>query len=257
MLRSRPSWGRAIVLGASSGIGAALARQLAGVGCRVALLARRESELAAVADAINGARAASSPQPLARPYVHDVTCTAEVQPLFGGIVNDLGGLDLVVYAAGVMPVLLEAEYSLEKDRQTVEVNLVGAIAWLNQAARHFARTRSGTIVGVSSVAGDRGRRGYPVYGASKAALDAYLEALRHRLARSGVAVVTAKPGPVDTRMSAHVRRRPFLISADRAAREILAAAARGTPVAYVPRLWRPIMFAVRSLPHALFARLDI
>jgi short-subunit dehydrogenase len=257
MPRSRPSWAQAIVLGASSGIGAALARQLAGAGCRVALLARRESELTAVADAINGPAAAGSPPPLARAYVHDVTCTAEVEPLFARIVNDLGGLDLMVYAAGVMPPLGEAEYSFEKDRQTVEVNLVGAIAWLNQAARHFARARTGTIVGVSSVAGDRGRRGYPVYGASKAALDAYLEALRHRLTRSGVAVVTAKPGPVDTRMSAHVRRRPFLISADRAAREILAAAARGTPVAYVPRLWRPIMFAVRSLPHALFTRLDL
>ena len=70
-------------------------------------------------------------------------------------------------------------------------------------------------------------------------------------------VVTAKPGPVDTRMSAGVRRRPFLISADRAARQILAAARRGTPVAYVPGLWRPVMCAIRSLPHALFARLDI
>jgi len=257
MSRSRPAWARAIVLGASSGIGAALAQRLAGAGCHVALLARREAELTAVADAINAAAGASSRAPLARPYVHDVTCPVEVEPLFARIVNDLGGLDLVVYAAGVMPPIGEAEYSLEKDRQTVEVNLVGAIAWLNQAARLFARTRTGTIVGVSSVAGDRGRRGYPVYGASKAALDAYLEALRHRLARVGVTVVTAKPGPVDTRMSAHVRRRPFLISADRAAQEILAAAARRTPVAYVPRLWRPIMFAVRSLPHALFARLDL
>ena len=170
---------------------------------------------------------------------------------------DLGGLDLVIYAAGVMPHVGEAEYCLEKDRLTVEVNLLGAIAWLNQAAECFVRSQAGTIVGISSVAGDRGRRGNPAYCASKAALDAYLEALRHRLVRSGVTVVTAKPGPVDTRMSAGVRRRPFLISADRAARQILAAARRGTPVAYVPGLWRPVMCAIRSLPHALFARLDI
>ena len=257
MPRSPEPWGRAIILGASSGIGAALAQRLAGAGCHVALLARRESELARIAGAMNGIATASAASPLARFYVHDVTRSAEVRPLFARIVSDLGGLDLVIYAAGVMPPVGEAEYSLEKDRQTVEVNLLGAIAWLNEAAELFARTRAGTIVGISSVAGDRGRRGNPVYCASKAALDTYLEALRHRLARSGVAVVTAKPGPVDTRMSAHVGRRPFLISADRAAREILAAAGRGTPVAYVPRLWRPIMFAVRSLPHALFARLDL
>jgi len=244
-------------VGASSGIGAALARRLGEAGCRLALLARRELELAHVADTINLGASSSDPHALARPYVHDVTLPADVPPLFARVVGELGGLDLVVYAAGVMPPVGETEYSLHKDRQTLEVNLLGAIAWLNQAAEHFARTRAGTIVGISSVAGDRGRRGNPAYCASKAALDTYLEALRHRLVRSRVAVVTVKPGPVDTRMSAGVRRRPFLISADRAAREILAAARRGTPVAYVPRVWRPIMFAVRSLPHALFARLDL
>jgi decaprenylphospho-beta-D-erythro-pentofuranosid-2-ulose 2-reductase len=257
MRRSRRPWERAIIVGASSGIGAALAPRLAGAGCRVALLARREPELTRLADAINRGAPASAPSPLARSYVHDVTRPAEVPSLFERVVRDLGGLDLVIYAAGVMPAVGESEYSLEKDRHTVEVNLLGAIAWLNQAAVHFARARAGTIVGISSVAGDRGRRGNPAYCASKAALDAYLEALRHRLARSRVAVVTAKPGPVDTRLSAGVRRRPFLISADRAARQILAAAHRGTPVAYVPGVWRPIMFAVRSLPHALFARLDL
>jgi len=257
MLRSRSPWGCAIIVGASSGIGAALARRLGKAGCRLALLARREAELAHLSDTINRGASASVPRALARPYVHDVTRSTEVPSLFARVAADLGGLDLVIYAAGVMPHVGEAEYCLEKDRLTVEVNLLGAIAWLNQAAECFVRSQAGTIVGISSVAGDRGRRGNPAYCASKAALDAYLEALRHRLVRSGVTVVTAKPGPVDTRMSAGVRRRPFLISADRAARQILAAARRGTPVAYVPGLWRPVMCAIRSLPHALFARLDI
>src|SRR5262249_37715218 len=85
------------------------------------------------------------------------------------------------------------------------------------------------IVGVSSTAGDRGRRPYPVYCTSKAALDTYLEALRNRLSRFGVAVVTAKPGPVDTPMTEGLEQLPFIIPAADAARQILAGAARRAP----------------------------
>ena len=139
MLRSRSPWGCAIIVGASSGIGAALARRLGEAGCRLALLARREAELAHLSDTINRGASASVPRALARPYVHDVTRSTEVPSLFARVAADLGGLDLVIYAAGVMPHVGEAEYSLEKDRLTVEVNLLGAIAWLNQAAECFVR----------------------------------------------------------------------------------------------------------------------
>jgi NAD(P)-dependent dehydrogenase (short-subunit alcohol dehydrogenase family) len=131
------------------------------------------------------------------------------------------------------------------------------MAWLNQAAARFERARTGTIVGISSVAGDRGRRGNPAYCASKAAFSAYLEALRNRLARHGVRVVTVKPGPVATPMTEGMERLPFLIPVDRAAREILLAAQRGASVAYVPRLWRPIMFLIRQLPSGIMSRLDL
>jgi NAD(P)-dependent dehydrogenase (short-subunit alcohol dehydrogenase family) len=156
-----------------------------------------------------------------------------------------------------MPRLAADEYRFAADDQIVRVNLLGAIAWLNEAATYFAGRGAGTILGISSVAGDRGRRGNPVYHASKAGLDTYLESLRNRLARRGVSVVTAKPGPVDTPMSRGLPRLPLLIEADDAARRILAAAARGTGVAYVPAVWRPIMLVLRNLPGWLFQRLDI
>lgn len=248
LTRMRATWRQAIVIGASSGIGAALVRQLAGEGCRTAAVARRATELERLAAETGG---------LACPVPHDVTVPDEIPALFQRLCRELGGLDLVIYAAGVMPRLAEDEYDLAKDRAIMAVNVVGALAWLNEAAARFARAGAGTIVGIASVAGDRGRRGNPAYCASKAALDTYLEAIRHRVARRGVRVVTAKPGPVDTPMTRGYPRLPFVISAEEAARRILAAARRGARTVYVPARWRPIMFAIRHLPHAVFARLDI
>ena len=239
-------WKFAIVVGASSGIGAAVARELAAGGCRVALVARRAAELDALARDTGGL-----------PYVHDVTAFTEVPELFQRIARELGGCDLVIYSAGVMPSVGADEYDFAKDRAIVDVNVLGAIAWLNEAARRFQRAGAGTIVGLSSVAGDRGRRGNPVYCASKAALDAYLEALRNRLGHLGVSVVTVKPGPVATPMTAGMDRLPLLIPVETAARQIVVAAARRTRWAYVPRIWRPIMFALRNIPSAVFQRLDI
>ena len=100
------------------------------------------------------------------------------------IVAELGGLDLVVYASGVnFPPGLES-YKFNSDQEMLEVNLVGAFAWLNPVAAMFQAAGAGTIVGISSVAGDRGRVGNPAYNASKAGIATYLEALRNRLTAS-------------------------------------------------------------------------
>jgi decaprenylphospho-beta-D-erythro-pentofuranosid-2-ulose 2-reductase len=245
-------WKHALVVGASSGIGAALARRLAAEGCRVALVARRAGELARVCDEIN-----AEGELRARGYPHDVRCVEEVSALFQQIAADMGGLDLVIYAAGVQPRVAPDEYSTEKDRLIIEVNVLGAIAWLNEAARRFERAGDGTIVGISSIAADRGRRGNPAYGASKAAVDHFLEALRNRLSRRGVAVVTIKPGFVDTDLTRGLPNLFWLISADEAARQILAAARRGPVTAYVPARWRFVGLAIRSIPSFLFRRMKI
>lgn len=243
----------ALVIGASSGIGEALARRLAADGTRVALVARREAELQRVMDEIN----ASAGENRAVAVAHDVRTAADIPELFQEIARVLGGLDLVIYATGVMVAVGEDEYDTAKDRETMEVNLLGAVAWLNPAADRFARLGRGTIVGIGSVAGDRGRAGNPGYCTSKAALHAYLEALRNRLARRGVRVVTIKPGFVDTAMTRGKEGLFWLISADRAAQIILAKARRGVVVAYVPARWRMVMTMIRSIPSFIFSRLGI
>lgn len=242
-------WARALVIGASSGIGAEIARQLSAEGTHVALVARRESELRALASELPGSPALV--------YAHDVTCAEEVPGLFQTICRDLGGLDLFVYAAGVMPRVLDDEYTFAKDRQIIEVNVLGAIAWIDEVAPRFAEARSGTLIGIGSVAGDRGRKPQPVYCTSKAALETYLEAVRNRIGRFGVKVVTIKPGPVDTPLTKEVDKKPLLIPAERAAREILSAAARGKRVVYVPGVWRAIMAVIRAVPSPVFQKLNL
>ncbi len=247
-------WDRAIVVGASSGIGEQISRELARRGASVALIGRRRSRLEAICTDIN----TGCGRNVAFAIEHDVRNTAEVEALFGDITRRLGGLDLVVYAAGVMPRIGPNEFPTATDRATIETNFLGAVAWLNVAATRFGRAREGTIVGISSVAGDRGRKGNVAYGASKAALNAYLESLRNRLGTSGVRVVTVKPGYVQTSLveGLTLPRLFPVISAEVAANAILSAAQRGKPVAYVPRFWKYVMGVIRLLPSGLMQRLN-
>jgi short-subunit dehydrogenase len=166
-------------------------------------------------------------------------------------------LDVIFYVAGVMSRIAPDEYDYAKDASMVSVNCLGAVAWLNEAAARFQATKAGTIVGISSVAGERGRAPNPVYGASKAFLDTYLEALRNRVGKLGVRVVTIKPGPVATPMTQGLDKLPLVISAESAARQTIAAAQKGKRVVYVPWKWRPIMAILRRIPSPIFQRLGI
>jgi short-subunit dehydrogenase len=240
----------ALIVGASSGIGAALARRLVADGQRVALVARSRERLDALCAELN-----AGGQTLATAYAHDVRDYDDAPGLLARIAGEVAPLRLVVYAAGILPAPSVAS-GFDDDRATIETNLTGAMRWLGLAADHLARQGGGTLVAVSSVAGDRGRLGNAAYMASKAGLSIYAEALRFRLRGSGVRVVTVKPGWVATPM---VAGRPlparFVTPAATAAREILAAARRGRPVAYVPAYWGPIMWVVRHLPAAVVGRL--
>lgn len=238
-------WPRAIVVGASSGIGEEIVRQLAAEGSLVAAVARRVDRLEALAHQSQNVI----------PIVHDVTHHEEVPAVFQDVTGKLGGLDLIVYAAGVMPEVGPEEFDFEKDRAMVEVNLLGAIAWLNQAALRFAQTGHGTIVGIGSVAGDRGRCGQPVYNTTKAALATYLEALRNRLSKKGVKVVTVKPGPVATPMTSHLNLKGTM-PVETAARLTLAKA-RKTGEHYLKLTHRLIFFVVRNFPSPIFRRLKV
>ena len=244
---------RAVVVGASSGIGAALVGELAQQGYTVAAVARREARLVELCQAINVAAGSRR----ALPYTHNVNDYEAVPGLFQCVVSDLGGLDLIVYVAGVQPRIEPDEYNFEKDAAMIRVNLLGAIAWLNQAAVRFERAEQGQIAAISSIAGDRGRVGAPVYNASKAGLDTYLEALRNRLSRHGVAVTTVKPGFVDTVLLENAPKTFWVIAPEVAAEKIYRAIEGRKQVVYIPARWRVVSLVIRTIPSFIFRRLSV
>ena len=244
---------RAIVVGASSGIGAALVEVLANQGYFVAAVARREALLAELCERINS----EANDGRAIFYAHNVTRHEETGAIFQHIARDLGGLDLIVYAAAIQSSMTEDEYNSEKDRAMIEVNLLGAIDWLGQAAFRFERKGAGHIVGISSLAGDRGRRLNPGYNSSKAGLDTYLEGLRNRLTRYGVSVTTIKPGFVDTRLLENAAKTMWVQTPEQAAEQIYKAIKGKKQVAYVPGRMRFVSLVIRHIPSPIFRRLNI
>jgi len=245
---------RGIIIGASDGLGAALARRLAREGYTLALLARRQELLDTLCDEINH----ESNEQRARAYSHDVTEYNKVPDLLRRIVADLGGLDFVVFVTGInYPPGGIDKYNFENDRRMVETNLIGAMAWLSPVAAMFQSAKSGQIVGIASVAGDRGRVGNPGYNTSKAGLATYLEAFRNRLTRHGVNVLTVKPGFMHTIMlqSAQVPT-PFAISPEKAAEDIWKAMKKHKQVIYTASIWRWIMLAIQHTPSVIFRRLS-
>ena len=243
---------RAIVVGASSGIGAAMVKELASQGYRVAALARRESLLKELCDEVNGQT--GNGRVFYR--VHNVTDYDEIPATFQSVIRDLGGLDLIVYATGIQPAVMLDEYNFAKDKAMIEVNLLGAIAWLDETAVRFQREGKGQIVAISSVAGDRGRIGSPVYNTSKAGLNTYLEALRNRLTRHGITVTTIKPGFVDTVLLENAPKTFWVISPEQAAASIYQAIRKHKQTVYVPARWRWVMLIIRNIPSFIFRRMN-
>lgn len=247
----------ALIVGASSGIGAALARTLAQEGYTLALVARRGAELEALAQEVNAVARAV----VARAYPCDARDYDAAPAVYARILSDFDDspFAVAIYVAGVMPAGDgDARWTFEQERETIETNVLGAIRWLDLAAETMARRGRGALIGVSSVAGDRGRRGNSAYQASKAALSTYLDSLGFRLRGRGVRVITIKPGYVATQMTAGLRMpKPLVTSPQKVAGRIARACRAGSGAVYVPGYWGPIMWVIRHLPSGVLARLPI
>jgi short-subunit dehydrogenase len=168
-----------------------------------------------------------------------------------------GALAGVVLCHGYMTEQQTAQQDFAEARRMIDTNYTSAVSVLNLCANYFEQRRSGFICALSSVAGDRGRQSNYIYGSTKAALDAYLEGMRVRLAKAGVQVLTVKPGFVDTRMTWGLKGMFLVASPDKVARDVWRAIRKRRDVIYTPWFWGGIMAIIRRIPRFIFKRMKM
>jgi short-subunit dehydrogenase len=189
--------------------------------------------------------------------VVDLVDTNQHPALLAHAVNSLQGLDVAYLAHGILGDQHAAEQDFNTAAHILYTNLMAPVSLLTWLANYFVERRSGTIAVLSSVAGDRGRKSNYVYGSSKAGLSAFLAGLRNRVDREGVTVLTIKPGPVKTAMTAHMKGSEKFADVEAVAQTIVKAIDKRQDNLYVPFQWQPIMFVVRHIPERVFKKLNL
>jgi short-subunit dehydrogenase len=221
----------AVVTGASSGIGWALAKELAAAGCKVGLIARREAPLTDLAGQI---RTAGGTAAVA---VADVAQRDQVEAAVGSLRERLGPIDLMIANAGVGKATVLDPVNVADVENMIRVNLLGVVYSFAAVMPQMLARKTGHLVAISSLAGYRGLPGESAYCASKAAVNVYLDGLRIHLRGTGVRVTTVCPGFVTTPMTAANKfPMPGLMRAEDAARRIVRAIRAGKKVCNFP--WR-------------------
>lgn len=166
--------------------------------------------------------------------------------------------DTVYCVFGYLGKQEEAEKNWQMAHEILAVNFLGAASILHHISADMEKRKAGTIVGISSVAGERGRASNYYYGSSKAGFTAYLSGLRNRLQSSGVHVLTVKPGFVDTSMTEDIELPPLLTgSAEKVAKDIVSAVKRKKNVLYTKWMWRYVMLIIRNIPESIFKKLSL
>lgn len=172
------------------------------------------------------------------------------------VLEEMNGLTGVVLASGYMGDSVAAR-NFEAGARVISVNFTGAVSILSACAEYLEKRQSGFIIGITSVAGDRGRQSNYVYGAAKGALSLFLQGLRNRLYPAGVRVITVKPGFVDTAMTFGLPGL-FLVASPSAIGERIAQCLEArSDVVYLPWFWRYIMLIIRTIPEAIFKRMKL
>lgn len=249
---------KVVILGALSGIAEETARDLAKKGASIALIARnpeRLTELAADLNVRGAAKVATIPL--------DLSLTDNCDTVLQDAAQLLGGLDTVLLFYGTLGDQERAEKEHSHAADILKVNFTSAADWALAAARRFEQTPvdGAVILVASSVAGDRGRRSNFVYGAAKGGLSILMQGLAHKFAalpEPRPRAIVAKLGFVDTPMTAHIAKKGALwAQPEDVAQKLVAALDKSAPVIYVPGIWRLIMLIIRTVPSAIFNKVNL
>ena len=243
---------KAVLLGASRGMGRALARLLAEHGERLFLLEHVREELERSARDLE-LRGADGP---VRTALCDLLQPETFGPALDAAEKELGGLETVIVTAGLFGTQDRLEQDPDFAARLMTADFAHTVLFCEQVRRRLLARGGGTLCVFSSVAGERGRKPVIIYGSAKAGLSCYLEGLDHRYRHEGLKTVCVKPGFVSTGMTAGLKPPPFAGRPDDVARRVLKAIDRGTPELYVPAAWRWVMCVVRNLPRFVMRKVD-
>jgi short-subunit dehydrogenase len=239
-----------LLLGASSDIATALATKFASEGYSIQLAARNAQRL----------------QPLRSDLAirYSCACTlhefdAEQPATHAAFFSSLPAIpDITISVFGYLGDQVKGESDWSECQRILTVNYVGAVSILNIAANVYAARGNGSIVGISSVAGERGRQSNYLYGSAKAGFTAYLSGLRNRLFHKNIHVLTVQPGFVYTRMTEGLPLPKLLTSTPAlVANTVFTAIGKKKNVIYVKWFWRWIMLIIKSIPEFLFKKLKL
>lgn len=242
---------KVVITGASSGIGAALAWQYAAKGCDIALCARREDKLQQLCEQLQN-------QYPHQQFIYECLDVAQldtVADVFGRLKSRLGQLDIVIANAGITDVRPTGNGQLDKDIRIINTNLLGAIATIDAAVAIFREQKKGHLVGISSFSAFRGIPGSAAYSSSKAALTNYLQAVGTELFTKNIKVTCIHPGFINTDISDNMEKFPFVIEADKAAKAMIKAIAKGKKDVTVPSWpWAILKGVMPKLPDSVISK---
>jgi decaprenylphospho-beta-D-erythro-pentofuranosid-2-ulose 2-reductase len=243
---------RALILGAKSAIARAIAQRLVSDGYDLVLAARQVDALSPFATDIRLRH-----QCQVDLIEFDALDFDTIEHLPQRVERAAGPFDLSVLVFGYLGKQEETERSTQEMLKVLNANFTGAAVTLGHLANYFEQRNAGGIIGIGSVAGDRGRRSNFFYGAAKGGLALFLQGLRNRLAPRGIHVLTVKPGFVDTPMTEGLDGLFLVAKPEKVANDIVRAYNKKRNVLYTPFFWRWIMFIIRSIPERIFKKLSL
>ncbi len=241
-----------LIIGATSAIAEATARLFAQRRDRLYLVARNEERLTSMASDLK-IRGAESVQFA----LLDVNNFKDHQPVLEAATEHLDGIDIVLIAHGTLPDQQACELSFELTQQELNINAISTISLLTYLANHLEAQGHGTLAVISSVAGDRGRQSNYVYGAAKGMISVFLQGLRNRLHKSGVHVLTIKPGFIDTPMTVDFKKGWLWAKPESISTGIVKAIDNKKNEVYLPWFWRQVMTLIKCIPEVIFKKLGL
>ena len=242
---------KVVFLGATRGMGRALARAMAQRGDQLFLLGRDPEELARSAQDLEVIAGSGKVEGA----FCDLLQPETFAPALDQAAQALGSFDTVVITAGLFATQEQLEVDAALRGELLTADFTNTIQFCEEARQRLLAGGGGTLCVFSSVAGERGRKPVILYGAAKAGLSCYLEGLDHKFRAQGLRTICVKPGFVKTGMTAGLKPPPFAAEPDDVATAVLKAIDRGRPEVYVPGIWRWVMLAIRNLPRAVMRRI--